>query len=309
MKRLVSVVVAVYNGEKTLKMTIDSILSQTYKDIELMIVDDGSTDSSDAIIKAYNDPRIRVFSQKNSGSPAAPRNMGIKNAKGYLIAFCDQDDIWYPEKLAEQIGAYDSFREKESVGIIVCSAYLIDYSGKRIGQNILSFNGFLPKEVAYPKMLSGNFITSCSSVVPRDVISVVGSLDEELRGVDDYDFWLRITEKYGIIGIKGSLCAWRQDNESLSANKTKQYIETEKIFTKLADKTEEIRYGHGKNIFRIVISSLLGRDFENAEKYLEKVNDYPLSAKTKIIVRIAAFSQTIGYIFVSFLKLIGLVSL
>lgn len=309
MKQLVSVVVAVYNGEKTLGKTLNSILNQTHADLEILVVDDGSTDNSVGVVESYKDTRIHLLSRENSGSPVAPRNLGIYTARGEFIAFCDQDDIWYPEKLETQLTSYDISKQKNEIGIIFCSVDLIDEVGNIIGRNMTDFVGYLSAPKGHLKMLNGNFITACSAMFLKSVIDEVGLLDESLVGVDDYDLWLRITEKYGVIFVQETLCAWRVDAKSLSADKAKQYIETEKIFSKLEDANQEIKFGHGKNLARILLATLLTKDFVTAKHYLQIVNEYPLSKKTSLIVGVSNFSLSLGYIFVSLLNLMGKVSL
>lgn len=96
-----TIILPVYNSSSTINDTINSILNQTYENYELLVIDDGSTDNSVDLILKYNDKRIIFFSQLNSGGPASPRNIGLKNAKGDMIAFIDSDDIWHVNKLLE----------------------------------------------------------------------------------------------------------------------------------------------------------------------------------------------------------------
>lgn len=290
----VNAIVASYNGEKTLTSAISSILSQTYSDLDLLLVDDGSTDSTANLLKNYKDPRIKHFQLENSGSPAKPRNFGIARAGGDFIAFCDQDDLWHPEKLEKQLEAYDSSSEKENIGIIISSADLIDESGRHIGLNDVGFTGYMDPETAYRNLLSGNFITACSAMVPKAVIDEVGPLDESLRGVDDYDLWLRICKKYGILAIREPLCSWRQSTGSLSADKAKQYLEVEKIFAKLDSEDQTVRLGHGKNILRIIMASLLSEDYKQAKKYLDEIGKYPASLKSKLVIGTIRVSPAMG---------------
>jgi glycosyltransferase involved in cell wall biosynthesis len=308
----VSVIVPLFNGEKTVQKTLESILVQKVE-LEVIVVDDGSTDRSVEIIKklAEKDERIKYFYQKNSGSPAKPRNKGLKEATGEFVGFCDQDDIYYPEKLEKQIKAYEECKDRDKIGIIISSADLIDESGRVVGQNIKSFEGFMDSKEAYELLLKGDFITACSALVPRKIFDEIGCLDESLKGVDDYDLWLRISQRYGILTIKEPLCAWRQSKESLSADKAKQYIETEKVFKKLEkeDKGERIRVGHSKNLMRIFIAKNLDKDFAYAEDLLSKLKKYPITKKGQIVISVFELSHSLSFWFLRFLQLIGQVSL
>ena len=94
-----TIIIPTFNRSKKLKKAIQSVLNQTYKDFELLIVDDGSTDNTKNIIKGLSDSRITYYWQKNSGGPASPRNLGINKAKGDWVCLLDSDDLWYPTKL------------------------------------------------------------------------------------------------------------------------------------------------------------------------------------------------------------------
>ncbi|MDP4127677.1 MAG: glycosyltransferase [Bacillota bacterium] len=305
----VSVIMAAYNGEETIKESIDSILRQTHEALELIVVDDGSTDNTVSIVTSISDDRVLLLQCKNSGSPAAPRNAGIKKATGDFITFCDQDDLWYPKKIEKQLKAYEHVKHLSDVGIVFSSANLIDEAGKKVDENVTKFSGFLPADKAHNKMLGGDYIIACSALVPKSTMDEVGLLDEALVGVDDYDLWLRITENYGVFAIPEKLCAWRQSPNSLSMNKVTQYVRTEAVFAKLGDKTAEIRVGHGKNMLRILLASLLAKDYETAREYLEKIKNYPLSVKAKSIVGMTNISPVVGHLYVLFLRKLGKVSL
>ena len=105
---LVSVVLTTYNRADLISETIESILSQTFRNFELIVVDDGSTDNTEEVVRSYNDERVHYIKTDNWGGPAKPRNIGIKKAKGEYIAFCDDDDLWLPNKLEVQLKHFDS---------------------------------------------------------------------------------------------------------------------------------------------------------------------------------------------------------
>lgn len=306
-----SIIVAAWNGEKYIEETLKSLLNQQEKDIEVLVVDDGSTDKTAEIVKSFTDPRVQYLYQENSGSQANPRNKGISQARGEFVGFCDQDDIWYADKVEKQIRTYESCGNKDDVGIIISSADLIDEKSKKTGITKVPFEGFLSSKKIRDKLLAGGFITACSALMPKKVLEGVGLLDEGLVGVDDYDLWLRISERYGLLAIKEPLCAWRRSETSFSANKKKQYIETEKIFQKIEkkDKSEPVLIGHGKNMTRIFLSLVLNRKFDEAREYREKIKKYPVSKKTRWILSIFDISFWVCYWFLVFLKIIGRVSL
>ncbi len=116
MQRLVSVVIPVYNRENTINRAIDSALSQTYSNVEVIVVDDGSTDKTVSIVKEYDDCRIKLICQKERGGANKARNVGIANSQGEYIAFQDSDDEWLPDKLRSQIEAMQSHGSYTLVG-------------------------------------------------------------------------------------------------------------------------------------------------------------------------------------------------
>lgn len=130
---LVSVIIATYNREKFIGETIDTILAQTYNNFELIIVDDGSTDKTEEIIKGYRDERILYIKTSNWGGPARPRNIGIEKARGEYITFCD-DDLWFSNKLEVCI----SHMENNNIGIIFTDTVVVDQYCREIAKNILS---------------------------------------------------------------------------------------------------------------------------------------------------------------------------
>jgi glycosyltransferase involved in cell wall biosynthesis len=304
----VSIIIAAYNGEEYIKESINSILSQTENDLELLLVDDGSTDKTANIVKSIGDPRIKYYYQENSGSPAAPKKFAIKKAAGSFVGFCDQDDIYYPTKIEKQLDAFNQCKEKNEVGVIITSADLIDRAGKVTGHNLKPFEGYQDNKTARDSLLRNNFITACSALMPKRVLDDIGEIDMSLRGVEEYDLWLRITEKYGVLTIKEALCAWRQSDTSLSADKTKQYLEVEKIFTGLGN-TESVRVGHGKNLTRIFLSYVLDKKYNEAKMYKKKSQEYPLSGKIRVILILFGISPALAHVVVKTLRNSGRLSL
>lgn len=304
----VSVLVPIYNGEKYLKETLESILSQD-ADLEILVIDDGSTDDSVKVARSIKDKRIRYFAQSNSGSPARPRNKGLKEARGDFIAFCDQDDIWYPGKLEKQLAAYDAAKNKEDIGIIVSSADIVDGTGKRIRENKLE-PGIIKSREAFEKLLVGNFITTCTSIIPKYVFRKIGLLDERLVGVDDYDFWLRITQEYSVLVVGETLAGWRI-GETLGANKAALYTQNEKIFEKLEKNNPDnlVKIGHGKNLMRIIAANILQENYTETQKYINKACLYPVSKKGEYIIKTYKFSKPFALYFLRFLQFFGKVSL
>ena len=185
---LVSVVIPVYNGSRYLREAIDSVLAQTYERVEVIAVDDGSTDDSPAILESYGD-RIRVIRQQNQGVGAA-RNAGVVAAHGEFVGFLDQDDIWRPHKLIRQI---EEIEKNPDIGLVHSE---VEHFDEIQGRTIERFNedrSDLLVGDCYEQLLLGNGIFNCSVLVRRNVIEEAGMFDTNICGntVQDYDLWLR----------------------------------------------------------------------------------------------------------------------
>jgi glycosyltransferase involved in cell wall biosynthesis len=186
---LVSVVIPVYNGISYLEKTVVSILSQNYKNIEVILVDDGSRDKSKDLIQklADSDDRIKAFYNENGGVAFA-RNFAISKARGEYIAFCDQDDLWLESKLSKQIPLFNN----SQVGLVYSGA-IADYvlTGKQSKPNFLKkYRGRVFENIAQL-----NMFTCCTAVVRKSDLKKVGGFDTDrsLMGVDDWHLWLKLS--------------------------------------------------------------------------------------------------------------------
>ena len=188
MSELISVVVPVYNGAKYLAKTVESILAQDYKEFELLLINDGSSDSSKELIEALaeKNTKITAFTKENGGVANA-RNFGIEHAKGDYIAFCDQDDLWLPTKLSKQLALFSNL----NVGLVYTGA-IADYAlyGK---QSKPSFEQKYRGQV-FDKLIQLNMFTCCTAMVRKSVLEEVGGFDDDLAlmGVDDWHLWLKL---------------------------------------------------------------------------------------------------------------------
>ncbi len=199
-KPLVSVIIPCYNGEKFIGDAIESVVNQTYKNWELIIVDDGSTDNSERIIKKYlQDDRIQYIKhKKNRGIPAA-RNTGINASKGEFIALLDDDDKWVPYKLSLQLEEF--YKNAADLGLVFGNIIMINSNGYviRKGKNLKINLEKLTQEEILERLFLSNFISSITVLFKRECIREVEGFDENIKwGGDDYDLWLRIVGKFKI---------------------------------------------------------------------------------------------------------------
>ncbi|MBD2464448.1 glycosyltransferase [Oscillatoria sp. FACHB-1407] len=208
---LISVVLPVYNGEKTIQRTIESVLKQTFSDFELLIINDGSSDRTVEIVTQINDPRIRLFSYPNSGVSAS-RNRGIAQATGEFISFIDADDLWTPDKLAAQLNALQTHPD---AAVAYSWTDWIDESDRPLrpaGRSTASGK-------VYEKLLLRDFIESGSNVlIRRQALEIVGTFDETLPPTEDWDLWLRLAAQYEFVVVPSPQILYRVSTQSASCN-------------------------------------------------------------------------------------------
>jgi glycosyltransferase involved in cell wall biosynthesis len=225
----ISVIIPTYNRASLVSQAIDSVLDQTYQDLEIIIVDDGSTDNTRELLKPYKN-KIRYIYQENRGGAAA-RNTGIKNAKGKYIAFLDSDDLWFPDKLEKQVRILD---KNDEIGLVYSNCVNINDSG--------SFNNVLMKS---KRIQSGNIFdalivgkTGCplqTWLVRRICFNKVGDFDKEFRTSHDREMLVRIAAEFKVYGIKEPLTIFRQHNITQRLRNTSA-DNVEKYYFKFTDK-------------------------------------------------------------------------
>ena len=207
----VAVIIPSFNRSGVLPEAIDSVISQTFSDLEIVVVDDGSTDDTALMLhdRFGGEARLRCLRQDNRG-PAAARNLGIRHSSSDLVAFLDSDDLWMPEKLRLQVDKLDASPE---AALCFCDRVLDarDLSGSRfLGAG---FRG----DTSLRGMLEKSFPLSTPSVViRRSVLERVGLFDESLAHVEDWDLWIRVLAEYPITYVDRPLTVVRRQRDSLS---------------------------------------------------------------------------------------------
>lgn len=196
----VTVLMSVYNGEKYLREAIDSILVQSFKDFEFLIIDDGSTDSSADIIRSYTDPRIRIVQNEKNIGLTHSLNKGLKLAKGEYVARMDADDISLPERLEREVAIAGAYPE-----ITVVTTGFANFVNSFGEDNRDSVNKGGTDEIewiGFEDLLEGNKIFHGSVLFKRKNILDIGGYNERLPTAQDYDLWLRVSKQAKIIKIK-----------------------------------------------------------------------------------------------------------
>jgi glycosyltransferase involved in cell wall biosynthesis len=179
----VSVIVPAYNQSRYVEAAVRSALTQTCDDLEVVVVDDGSTDDTSSVVQAIADPRLRYVYQENRGLSGA-RNTGIRHARGEFLTFLDADDLFLPDKLEVLLAA---FARRPELGLVAGQAILVDQDGRRIGE---IFDRPLPDDPS--DLLLGNPLHVGSVLLRKSWQARIGYFDEALRSYEDWDYWLRL---------------------------------------------------------------------------------------------------------------------
>lgn len=212
-----------YNASPFIGEAIESVIQQTYAEWELIIVDDGSTDSTCGAVEPFlRDKRIRLIKQQNCGVSKA-RNTGICNASGQWIAFLDADDLWLPQKLHLQMNCAE---ENRVSGLIHANAFR--FSTGQSGTGLIS-NPVYDKNDSHKSLLMYDFIVTSSVMVSRNCIDAVGCFDENLSGPEDWDLWTRIAESFKICKVDTPLVYYREHQGGISKNYHKQFEQRMKV--------------------------------------------------------------------------------
>lgn len=203
----VSVIIPTYNRARMLKEAIESVLKQTFTDFELIVVNDHSTDNTEAVIQKFDDQRIRYLAhpEKHTGDEGAAqaRNTGISVAQSRYVAFLDDDDFWLPQKLEFQVKKLNDTSAK--IGAVYTAYYKVDENDRIIDKVIPQSN-----VSNFRSLLIRNWIGTTSTVmVKKSCLNDIGIFDPHLPSCQDWDLWLRIARKYRIVPIRKPLVKMR----------------------------------------------------------------------------------------------------
>lgn len=217
----VSIIIPTYNSAAFIGESIESALNQTYLNKEIIVIDDGSTDNTRAVLEKYiKSGEIKYFYQENKG-PGAARNLGIKNSSGEFVAFLDADDVWHPDKLKKQIKLF----ENPKVGLIYSDMEFFgdSFPFKRYSEMA---KGFYRGE-ATRELIKRNFIPVSSVVLRCEVFDKAGYFDGDFKnfpiGGEDYELWLRLTRFFEIDFVPDAFVRYRIHGGQMSHGRAKNY--------------------------------------------------------------------------------------
>lgn len=289
---LVSVIIPVYNGEKYIEEAMNSVYAQTFRDFELIVINDGSTDCIEGRLEKYRN-RMIYLAQENRGISAA-RNHGLQVARGTLIAFLDADDIWLPQKLERQV---EFARAHPEYGIVAADVEAFDKRGIlncSVKNRYPISNGYVME-----KLLFYNWIGTSAAMVQRECFEKVGTFDEE-PGIlgEDWMMWVRIAAQYPIYFIDEVLVRHRVHPESIShSDPEAQFLNLfrnlEKLRTsipQLATRPDLIREASYRIAFNRGLADLQGIKTRRAQDKLWRAIRYKPYALQAWVLCIASYS-------------------
>lgn len=278
---LVTIVIIAYNEECFISEAIESALGQTYNNIEIIVVDDGSKDSTYSIAKSY-EPKITVLSQANSGNCSFPRNAGLALAKGEFISFLDADDILLPQKIAKQVALlldypsaalvvndYCNFRGKEEQvnHFSTCPQLMSEF--KNAASNII----LLPAGKGADIMLEENFTIASSPLFRASAVKEFGGFCTELYACEDYHLNYRLARKFSMLVSNDLLFKRRLHETNMSSNTMKmtKYYTLSRLFLLLSEENKQRKYNlkiitnkHATNFLKICIKKMKIKDLFGA---------------------------------------------
>jgi glycosyltransferase involved in cell wall biosynthesis len=276
-----SVIIPLFNKETFIENTLKSVLSQTFMDIEIIIINDGSTDSSEKKVKHFKDTRIRYYSKKNEGV-SSTRNFGIEKALSSYICFIDADDYWYSNFLQEMFEVIHRYPKVKvfSAAIEVetpKTVFPANYSIKKTSDcEIVNYFEASYKESA--------IWTSCA-VFDKTVFEKVGTFDIKLKNGEDIDLWIRIGLEYPILFLWKILARYIYDSNSLSKNKS--YENTKIDFSRYTyiEKTNlPLKKFLDLNRFSLAIKSKIIGDKESFNLLYNAIDLKKLAIKKRILL-------------------------
>jgi glycosyltransferase involved in cell wall biosynthesis len=272
-EQLVSVVVPAFNASETIDETLLSIRSQTYRELEIIVVDDGSTDDTRPIAARHAaiDDRIQIIAQENAGVAAA-RNNGWRRARSDLIAFVDADDLWSPRKIERQIRALEMGGQR--VGLVYCWSAPIDKHSQIKEQT----DGVVYEGDVLDQLLLGNFLSNGSSaLVRRQAIADARGFESGLRaagaeGCEDILFYCRVAERYHFAVVPDHLVGYRQLDNNMSSDSVRMLrswmLVTDEMMTTHPDRAPTITRGLSNYSRWLFCKALLALQFRHVFRIL-----------------------------------------
>jgi len=287
---LVTIVVPVYNGESFIEKALDSALAQTYENTEIVIVNDGSTDSTEKIVKSFNSPKIRYFKKENGGVASA-LNLAIQKADGEYISWLSHDDIYEQNKIEKDMAEIQKYNPENRKNIIIYSNYsLINYKGDQIWESAfqLDYSRTKLNDPIFPLM--NGMVNGCTLLIPKQCFYDVRFFDIKLRATQDYDLWFEMFPKYALKFIDDVLIRSRvhdaQDSKKQTANDESDILWI-KMIKSLSPSYIKKLYGNELNFYLNTLKVLENTKYNKAIRYVKnEIHKIDIQNQKKIIFKI-----------------------
>jgi len=288
----IDVIIPVYNGEKFIREAINSVLEQTISPDHIFIIDDGSTDNTEKIIKEYVSKYSGkiIYHLKKNGGPSSARNIGLSLSKSYFVAFLDSDDIWVKDKLEKQLSIFNNTNYL-NLGLVYCNANIQDSNKSNIHYPAPEIDRSV-KGIVFLKMLIANKTVSSASgvLIKKEVFNKVGIFDESLSFVEDWDMWLRIAEKYEMDFVDERLVNIRRHDNNRTVSIGKSLIGEIDFYNKWIENIKDKNIIPQKWADAVAICLIL--NFPNVKKIIKILKKIP--QKTRSVL----FRKTFGSVFI-----------
>lgn len=273
---MISIVIPTYNREKTIKNAIESVLKQTYKDIEVIVVDDCSTDNTEEIVRAMKDDRIIYYKLNQNSGACVARNKGIELAKGSYIAFQDSDDIWKENKLEKQI----KIMEETKASLNFCKISVIGEKSKKVNvKPTITDERNIKKYGIVTALCKNNFISTQAIIGRKECFENI-KFDSMLPRLQDFDIVLRLCEKFEWSFCNESLVDVYVQDDSISADNVKLI----KALSIIRDKQYRLSKKDKKELYTKIYKDL-GDSYRGKDKN-EVLKNYKKSLKIRFSIKL-----------------------
>ena len=297
----VSVLIPSYNYARYLPHAIRSVLSQSHSDLELIIVDDCSTDGSREIAEEWKrlDNRVvTVYHDVNRGL-AVTRNSGLAVSSGEFIALCDADDIWYQDKLKTQL---DRFGHRPELGVVHSDSAIIDGDGNLTGQRFSELfhrKGQITAGRLFEELCQRNFLCVPTVILRREAIQYAGGFDARLRSLEDWVCWTKVSKQYPFDYVKDALVQYRIHGAGLSSNSQNMANNRVKALRVLLDSVSDIpRQTRSRMLYSLGMSHLETGDSRGAIKaFVDSIETSPAEVRSWVRCSQSVFKLAVSRCF------------
>ena len=270
----ISVVIPTYNRAELLKNSINSVLTQTYRDFELIVIDDCSADNTTGVLEVIRDERLRVIRNGSNKGIAAVRNIGVTGSRGRYIAFLDDDDEWLPDKLEKQLKIMED--GPESLGCVYSGCLTTGPDGSE------AVSTSIPKyrNKVLNQLLLENFITTSTTLLKKSCIEKAGLFDEDIPYGEDYDMWIRIAEDFEFDFTPEPLTKYRIHTNSITKNYAKVINGIGKILSKHRSLFARNKRAYSNHLLHLgVLYCYSGKTGEGIQTFARAIQAYPFDAR------------------------------